>query len=206
VADLGIEPGPGMQGRQRAILRQDASLDPPPRAGPSAAPALAEGSGASLASHTRRRRLLAGTATVLAVTLALIITGALTGSARPTPTAAGPNTVAVVDGSRGVMGGIVAGAGRPNGIAYGDGAAWITDSAGDLLLRVDSARRVTDRIPVGRSPAGVAVGDDEIWVANELDGTVSEINPRAERWWRRSRSATARRRSGSGSGRSGSPI
>ncbi len=179
VADLGLEPGRGLQGLQRAILRQDASLDPPPRAGPPAAPALAEGSGASPASHTQRRRLLAGTATVLAVTLALIITGALTGSARPAPAAAGPNTVAVVDGSRSVMGGIVAGAGRPNGIAYGDGAAWITDSAGDLLLRVDSARRVTDRIPVGRGPAGVAVGDDEIWVANELDGTVSEVNPRA---------------------------
>lgn len=179
VADLGIEPGPGLQGLQRAILRQDACLDPPPGTGASSPPALPESSGASLAGGTRRRRLLAGTGTVLAVTLALIITSALNGSARPAPAAAGPNTVAVIDGSRSVMGGVITGAGRPDGVAYGNGAAWITDSAGDLLLRVDSARRVTDRIPVGRGPAGVAAGDAQVWVANELDGTVSEVNPRA---------------------------
>ena len=179
VAELGIEPGPGLQGLQRAVLQQDAFLDPPPRAGPSRAPALPEGSGASLAGHIRRRRLLAGAGTVLAVTLAVFMAGALNGSAGRVPATAGPNTVALIDGSRSVMGGVVADAGRPNGIAYQDGTAWITDSAGDLLLRVDPARRVTDRIPVGRGPAGVTVGDGEIWVANELDGTVSEVNPRA---------------------------
>jgi ABC-type transport system substrate-binding protein/DNA-binding SARP family transcriptional activator/DNA-binding beta-propeller fold protein YncE len=179
VGELGIEPGRALQGLQRAILQQDASLDPPPRVGPSPAPALAEGSGASLADHTCRRRLLVGAGTVLAVTLALFITDAFNGSAGPAPIAVGPNTVAVIDGSRSVMGGAVADAGRPNGVAYGAGAAWITDSAGDLLLRVDSAHRITDRIPVGRGPAGVAVGDGEVWVANELDGTVSEVNPRA---------------------------
>ena len=41
--------------------------------------------------------------------------------------------------------------------------------------------QVIDRIPVGRGPAGVTAGDGEIWVANELDGTVSEVNPGAGR-------------------------
>ena len=54
---------------------------------------------------------------------------------------------------------------------------WVTDSADNLLLRVDPAGQVIDRIPVGRGPAGVAVADGEVWVANELDGTVSEVNP-----------------------------
>jgi YVTN family beta-propeller protein len=178
VAELGIEPGRGLRGLQRAILQQDASLDPPPRAGPSPPPAPAEGGGVSLAGLARSRRLLAGAGAVLAVSVAFLLTAELPGPGSG-PAAAGPNTVAIIDGSRSVMGGVVAGGGRPNGIAYGDGAAWITDSADDLLLRVNRARRVTDRIPVGRGPAGVTVGDGEIWVANELDGTVSEVNPRA---------------------------
>ena len=43
------------------------------------------------------------------------------------------------------------------------------------------AGQVVDRIPVGSGPAGVTVGDGEVWVANELDGTVSEVNPGAGR-------------------------
>ena len=65
------------------------------------------------------------------------------------------------------------------GSSTGAGAVWVTDSADDLLLRVDSAGQVIDRIPVGSGPAGVTVGDGEVWVANQLDGTVSEVNPGA---------------------------
>ena len=85
----------------------------------------------------------------------------------------------MIDATRNVVSGVVTGAGRPGGVAYGAGAAWITDSADDLLLRVDTAHRVVDRIPVGRGPAGVTVADGEVWVANEFDGTVSEVNPAA---------------------------
>jgi YVTN family beta-propeller protein len=66
---------------------------------------------------------------------------------------------------------------EPGGVAHGAGVTWITDTADDLLLRVDSAGQVVDRIPVGRGPAGVAVGEGQVWVANQLDGTVSEVNP-----------------------------
>ena len=45
--------------------------------------------------------------------------------------------------------------------------------------RLTIAGQVVDRIPVGRGPGGVAVGDGEVWVANQLDGTVSEVNPAA---------------------------
>ena len=54
---------------------------------------------------------------------------------------------------------------------------WVTDSAANMLLRVDPAGQVNDRIPVGRGPAGVVVAGGEVWVADELDGTVSEVNP-----------------------------
>src|SRR5262249_55822345 len=92
---------------------------------------------------------------------------------------AGPNTVAVIDTSRNVLTRELTGIGRPGGIARGAGATWVTDTADDLLLRVDSAGRVIDRIPVGRGPAGVAVANGQVWVANQLDGTISEVNPAA---------------------------
>ena len=85
----------------------------------------------------------------------------------------------MIDATQGAVTGVVSGIGRPAGLAYGAGAAWITDSSDDQLLRVNSAHQVIDRIPVGRGPAGVTVGDGEVWVANEYDGTVSEVNPAA---------------------------
>jgi YVTN family beta-propeller protein len=83
----------------------------------------------------------------------------------------------VIDATQGVVTGVVSGAGRPAGLAYGAGAAWITDSSDGFLLRVNSAHRVVDRIPVGRGPSGVTVAGGEVWVANEFDGTVSEVSP-----------------------------
>jgi YVTN family beta-propeller protein len=96
-----------------------------------------------------------------------------------TPVVAGADTVGVIDGSRDHLSGVVTGVGRPGGIASGAGAVWITDNADDMLLHVDSARRVADKIPVGRGPAGVTVAGGEVWVANQFDGTVPEINPAA---------------------------
>src|SRR6185295_15147479 len=37
--------------------------------------------------------------------------------------------------------------------------------------------RVTDRVRVGSGPSLVAIGSDGVWVANELDSTVSLIDP-----------------------------
>jgi len=174
VDELGIEPGQPLRQTERAILRQDPSLDPPGREVAGPAPAAGTGTApAPPARSVRRRRLLAAAA-ALAVTVALLVAATNRGSAR---LAARPDSVGVIDGAQGNLSAVVTGVGRPNGIAYGAGAVWITDSADNILLRVDSAGQVIDRIPVGRGPAGVTVGDGEVWVANELDGTVSEVNP-----------------------------
>jgi YVTN family beta-propeller protein len=72
-------------------------------------------------------------------------------------------------------------AGRPAGIAVGEGAVWINDSVNGTLLRVDPAKRVVvDRIHVGSHPAGVTSGAGAIWVANSEDGTVSQVNPETD--------------------------
>ena len=49
-------------------------------------------------------------------------------------------------------------------------------------MRIDpSTKAVTTTIPVGRSPAAVAIGAGSVWVANSGDGTVTRIDPRTDK-------------------------
>ena len=180
VQELGVEPSPGLRQVERAILEQDASLELSPRDAPRHAPGGAGDGRPPPATRSRRPRLLAAAGVCLAVIVTLLAGGAsirMHGSA--SPIVAGPNTVAVIDASRNVLTRELTGIGRPGGIAHGAGATWVTDTADDLLLRVGSAGQVVDRVPVGRGPAGVAVESGQVWVANQLDGTISEVNPAA---------------------------
>ena len=171
VEELGLEPSPALQRLERAILQQDASLDLPDQA-PGVVPVTGTGQPRLIGSG-RKIRALAITG-ALAVASALLVAATTHG---PGQLAAGPNTVGMIDGGQARLTAVVSGVGRPDGVASGAGAIWITDSADNMLLRVDPAGQVIDRIPVGRGPAGVAVADGEVWVANELDGNVSEVNP-----------------------------
>jgi DNA-binding SARP family transcriptional activator len=174
VDELGIEPGPQLRQMERAILQQDPSLElPSPETVAREVAARPGPAGALLAGTDGRRRLLAAGG-ALTLGLALLVAAATRG---PAHLAAGPDSVAVIDGATGGISAVATGVGRPAGIAFGYGSAWVTDSADDLLLQVDPAGQVIDRIPVGRGPAGVTAGGGEVWVANELDGTVSEVNP-----------------------------
>jgi len=175
VDELGIEPGPELRRVERAILEQAPWLDSPRKelAGARSAAAVRAPGGSP---RGRRPRILigAGAGLALAVTLASLV--AATGGASSHATA-GPDTVGVIDAGRGTLGAIVKDVRRPGGVAYGDGSAWITDTARNMLLRADLRGRVVDPIPVGPGPGAVVVGGGEVWVANQLNGTVSEVNP-----------------------------
>jgi DNA-binding beta-propeller fold protein YncE len=55
-------------------------------------------------------------------------------------------------------------------------AVWVSHGHG--LMRLDPLRkRVDARIPLGNSPSGVAVRAGGVWVSDDLDGTVSRIDP-----------------------------
>ena len=41
-----------------------------------------------------------------------------------------------------------------------------------------STNRVTDAVPVGAGPSGIAVGEGAVWIANRDDKTVARVNPR----------------------------
>jgi YVTN family beta-propeller protein len=178
--ELGIEPCQPLRQLERAILDQDPSLDPSPGTGVRQAPTLGNGRRLTPAAAAHPKRMLAVAGVAVAVA-ALLAGGLATLPATRASLQAGPNTVAVIDGSRNTVSAVVTGAGRPGGVAYGAGAAWVTDTANDQLLQVDRAGQVVDRIPVGRGPGGVAFGGGEVWVANQLDGTVWEVNPAAGR-------------------------
>ena len=177
-AELGIEPCQALRQLERAILDQDPSLQPPPGTGSRRVPGPGNGTRLMPAATAHPKRMLAVTGAAAAVA-ALLAGGLAILPATRASLQAGPNTVAVIDASRNAISAVVAGAGRPGGVAYGTGATWVTDTADNLLLRVDPAGQVVDRIPVGRGPGGVAAGDGQVWVANQVDGTVSEVNPAA---------------------------
>jgi YVTN family beta-propeller protein len=163
---------------EHAVMPQDPSAELAGPAAAAAAPASAWVRGTRrlrLVAANRKKRLLAvAGAVVLGVSLLVAV------AARGGPhLVAAANTVGVIDTGQAALSAVVTGVGRPTGIAAGAGAVWVTDSADDKLLRVDSAGQVVDPIPVGRGPAGVAVGGGQVWVANQLDGTVSEVNPGA---------------------------
>jgi YVTN family beta-propeller protein len=62
-------------------------------------------------------------------------------------------------------------------VAAGTGAVWISDVAGDRVLRVEDMH-VTKRIAVGTAPTDIAFGAGAVWVTNYLDGTISRIDPK----------------------------
>ncbi len=67
------------------------------------------------------------------------------------------------------------GVGRPNGVAYGTEAVWVTDSADNMLLRVDSAGQVNDRIPAGCGPAGVVVAGGTHYTSQLHSGPLAAV-------------------------------
>jgi ABC-type transport system substrate-binding protein/DNA-binding SARP family transcriptional activator/DNA-binding beta-propeller fold protein YncE len=170
VDELGVEPGPELKELERRILEQDPSLEGPRRERPVASARKLGRRGIAIAFAA----LLAvgGVAAILAVALAGNETRAL---------AAAPNSVGVVDGGHDRLQTVIRAGGEPGGIAAGEGAVWVTDTASDLLLRIGENGRSVDRIPVGHRPTGVAVGGGQVWVVNQLDRTVSEVNPQALR-------------------------
>jgi ABC-type transport system substrate-binding protein/DNA-binding SARP family transcriptional activator/streptogramin lyase len=168
VDELGVEPAPELQALERKILEHDSSLQAPERR---ARPLVMRSS-----RRLGRRGLIAAAVAVAALVAALLAVLLPSGSKA---LSAAPNSIGVLDGKH--MRAVITGGGEPGGIAYGAGAVWVTDTAGDRLLRIDPGRRTIDRIPVGHRPTGVAIGGGQVWVVNQLDRNVSEINPRALR-------------------------
>ncbi len=68
----------------------------------------------------------------------------------------------------------------PDGVAAvraGLGAVWVTVRNGQLLKVDPRHGRVVARTKLGLGPQFLAVGAGSVWVMNQVDGTVSRVNP-----------------------------
>jgi streptogramin lyase len=69
----------------------------------------------------------------------------------------------------------------PQHVEVGAGSVWVVDQLGDAVVRIDPASGAVTRIPVGRSPSGLAYADGAIWTTSNLEQTVERIDPRTNR-------------------------
>jgi peptide/nickel transport system substrate-binding protein len=125
----------------------------------------------------RRTVLQAALAGILAVAVAALIFTLARGDDNAIEAAAG-NSVGVVDPESGDLVADVPTGVAPATVAFGAGAAWVTNPAAATVDRIDpSTRTVRQTIDVGRGPDDIVFGAGSVWVTNGLDGTVSRIDP-----------------------------
>ena len=173
IEKLGLEPGRGLQGLERAILAQDPALDPPARQRPREV----------VRTVPDRKRggilIAAGGAALLAAVIALVVT--LTGSGGSTVRVA-PNSIAAIDvHSDRVVGAAAVGA-RPAAIAFGSGSLWVANLDDETVSRVDPRTLQTlPAIQVSAPPTGIATAGGGVWVATSGPTanfvSVSDIDP-----------------------------
>ncbi|MEJ7876197.1 MAG: protein kinase [Solirubrobacterales bacterium] len=67
----------------------------------------------------------------------------------------------------------------PRSVAYGDGGVWVACIEAGTVLRIDEQEgRVEGRpIAAGSRPNDLAVGNDGVWVIDNLEGVVRRIDP-----------------------------
>jgi YVTN family beta-propeller protein len=66
----------------------------------------------------------------------------------------------------------------PSAAAFGRSSLWVANPKVAAVFKIDTERGgVGARVDVGNDPAGIAVGDDAVWVADGADNTVSRIAP-----------------------------
>ena len=163
--ELGIEPGPALRELERKILNQDESLGPPPRAEPPAP-----------AGRRRwpRAFAIAGVLLAAAALLAFLLTRDAAGGLGEVP----PNYVGVIDPATNEIVAAVPVGARPGPIAAGPGSVWVGNLQDRTLTRIDPRRRTaTTDVPLdGRTPTGLAVARDAVWVAHGPRGELSRVD------------------------------
>jgi YVTN family beta-propeller protein len=203
--ELGVEPSAALRRLERAMLRQDPSLEVARRPAvrtrglPAVARRLVPPLSvvifvASLAAAGTAAALHRGTQAAATSGDALGIIDPRTGAiVADIPLHSSPGRIAVGTGaawvtnfedhtvSRIKAGGIrqiIQIGGGPSGIAVGNGAVWVADALNGTVDRIDPATdQVVQTIPVGGGPSGIAYGEGTVWVANTADHTVAAIDP-----------------------------
>ena len=171
---LGLDPSPGLQRLEVAILGRDASLQAPRATGPSVAPP------GGPRVRPRRRWLVAGTAAVIAIVISTaVVASPGGGSARLTAIPA--DSVGAINPARGGITAVVPDEFSPSDVAAGAGSVWVANYNANSVSRIDPVTHTVEQtILVNSTPSAIAVGDGAVWVTNNFSGTVSRIDPAAD--------------------------
>jgi YVTN family beta-propeller protein len=177
--ELGLEPGPGLQRLELAILARDSTLGLPATANVPAAVEAGRPRQPGPPSRRYRRHVV-----LIAAALALGLTGAVIESSRgraPPAMIPGDAVGAVSASGRGIRTVVPLGT-SPSSLAAGDKSVWVTNANAGTVSRIDPrSRTIVETVPVGSTPSGVAVGDGAVWVTDNLGQTVSRIDPAVDR-------------------------
>ncbi|MDQ3964516.1 MAG: ABC transporter substrate-binding protein [Actinomycetota bacterium] len=178
-AELGIDPGRDLQTLHGQILRQDSTLDLPPRraAANSSQPDVRQPVPPP-ARATRRVRVIVA----LAVAVAVLIGAAAIWASSRTPVSLGPlevDTLALLDPQTGEIAGLVDLDVPITKIAFGYDSVWVTSEVAGTITRIDPlSRSVSQTIRVGNGASGIAFGDDAVWVTMSGTRSLARIDPK----------------------------
>ncbi|HEY6149317.1 MAG TPA: ABC transporter substrate-binding protein [Gaiellaceae bacterium] len=126
-----------------------------------------------------RRPLVVGAAAgVLAAAVAIPVFALAGGSGGGGSLSGGidDNAVGVVDAGSHQPKEEATGVEEPHGVASGAGAIWVSSGSGSVAKIDPENHTVEQTIDVGAGPEGLAVEGRDVWVANSLDGTVSQVS------------------------------
>jgi YVTN family beta-propeller protein len=179
--ELGLEPGPGLQQLELAILTRDPALDlPTPPKAPDAIGAGRPGAPAERARRHRRQAFLGAGALLLALVLVAVVVESSGG--RAPPVVIPGDAVGAISPSGGAIRTVVPLGTSPSAVATGDGAVWVASPNEDTVSRIDpAAGAVVQTIQVGSTPSGVAASPGAVWVANNDSDTVSRVDATVNR-------------------------
>jgi YVTN family beta-propeller protein len=126
----------------------------------------------------RRREYVA----VAALALAVVVAGAVFLATRSSPGGLGhvdANHVGVIDpASNEIVDQVQVGI-RPKAIAAGNGAVWVGNLDDKTLTKIDAKQHASaGTFPLdNRTPTGIAVDADSVWVAHGVLGELSQVDP-----------------------------
>ena len=177
VEELGLEPGPALQRLERAILRQETSLELLGRAVGTPVPEAPRLDGHVSRSRKGRRRLIAACLSVAVVlgTGFLLVSG-------PSNTAQArlrsANGLVAISTASGRLVAATRLGGAPGALSGGAGSVWVADPGGAAVARINpGSAAAVDQIPVGGEPGSIVSGGGAIWAASSVGATVTRIDP-----------------------------
>jgi len=177
---LGLDPGPGLQQLEFAILGRDASLEVGTGTGTSQE--LVAGVSERPPGAVTRYGLGLAAGGVAFVALVVVAAVILLGGGAGRPSVIAADSVGAISPGGGQISADVPLGSSPASGAAGPGALWVSNYDAGTVSRIDPATHaLVQTISSGETPSGIAVGAGAVWVANYIVGTVSRIDPTVNR-------------------------